>query len=105
MVIQANLGSRDRSNAASRRPDNRVMEVRKVKKGILVYGRWLLAGLVSVGLLSWLAWRVSVEKLAEAAAALNWPMLAGLTLLLVLALYGWDTLCVRWLFGQPQGGL
>lgn len=81
------------------------MDVRTAKKGILLYGRWLLAGTVSVGLLSWLAYRISLDELARAAAALNWPLLVGLTIGLVLALYGWDVLCVRWLFGQPLGGL
>ncbi len=58
-----------------------------------------------MGLLAWLVWRVSPERLAQAAASLDWHGLALLTGMMVLGLYVWDVLCLRWLFGQPSGSL
>jgi hypothetical protein len=58
--------------------------------------------LVSAGLVAWLVWRVSPASLARAAAVLNWPALALLTLVELSALLLWDTVCLRWLFSLPD---
>ena len=63
--------------------------------------RWrnLIPFAVSGGLLAWLATRVSLEELGQAAAELNWPLLSLLTVLLVLALYFWDAFCLKTVYG------
>jgi hypothetical protein len=55
---------------------------------------------VSTALIGWLFWRIPPVDVAEAAAALDWPVLALATGLLVLGLYFWDAVCLRWLFAQ-----
>jgi len=67
--------------------------------------RWVSPVLISAGLLAWLVWRISPSELARAAEGLNWPALAGLTALLVFAVFLWDVVCVRWLFGLPSRDL
>jgi hypothetical protein len=64
--------------------------------------RWLLALLISAGLLAWLVWRISPEELAEAASRLPLVWLGIWTAGLVFALYCWDVVCLRWLFAQPD---
>jgi hypothetical protein len=58
--------------------------------------------LISAGLVAWLVWRVSPERLVRAASVLPWPALVLLTLAELFALFSWDTLCLRWLFSQPD---
>lgn len=58
--------------------------------------------LVSAALVTLAVYRVSPERLAAAAARLNWPPLVALTAGFVLALYFADALCLRWLFSQPD---
>jgi hypothetical protein len=60
----------------------------------------VLPGLVSAALLGWLVWRVSPARLVEAAALLDWPGLALATVALVLGLFFWDAVCLRWLFAR-----
>jgi hypothetical protein len=60
---------------------------------------------VSGGLLAWVVWSVQPEKLLDAAGALDWPWLATLTALLVLGIYLWDSVCLRWLFSEPGRAL
>jgi hypothetical protein len=69
--------------------------------------RWrnLVPVLISVGLVAWVVWRVSVTHLAEAADRVDWMELAAATGGMVLALYFWDAVCLRWLFRQPDGEL
>jgi hypothetical protein len=55
---------------------------------------------VSAALIGWLFWRVPPSEVAEAAAALDWLLLTVVTGLLVLGLYFWDAVCLRWLFAQ-----
>jgi Lysylphosphatidylglycerol synthase TM region len=64
-------------------------------------GKRALPVLVSAGLVAWLVWTVQPERLADAAGALDWPWLTSLTAVLVLSLYLWDTVCLRWLFTEP----
>ena len=61
-----------------------------------------LPALISAGLVGWLVWRVSPGSLARAAAALDWPALVPWTLAELFALFGWDIVCLRWLFSQPD---
>jgi hypothetical protein len=75
---------------------------RPLGRTLLRLGRRCLPVLVSAGLVSWLVWRVSPERLAATAAVLDWPVLAGLTAALFLALLFWDTVCLKWLFAQPD---
>lgn len=60
-----------------------------------------MPALVSAGLIIWLVWRVSPQALAVAAARLDWPALALVFLTLVVGLFLWDTVCLRWLFSEP----
>jgi hypothetical protein len=68
-------------------------------------GRRCLPVLISAGLVAWLVWRVSPGRLMEAAAVLNWPALVALTLGEMLALFLWDSVCLRWLFSLPEGSV
>jgi hypothetical protein len=61
----------------------------------------LLPIAVSVALVAWLVWRVSSLELVRAASQLQWQWIVPLTGLAVLALFLWDSLCVRWLFAEP----
>jgi len=58
--------------------------------------------LVSGVLLAVVVARVSLDRLADEAANLNWPALVALTTAFVLALYFADAACLRWLFAQPD---
>jgi hypothetical protein len=49
---------------------------------------------VSAGLLAWLVVRVSPQALAQAAAEVNWRLLAPATIIVVFALYFWDAVCL-----------
>jgi hypothetical protein len=55
--------------------------------------------LISLALLAWLLWRNPPGDSIAAARQLNWLVLLPLTALLVLALYGWEAVCFRELFG------
>ncbi len=48
----------------------------------------------SLILLAWVIWRVSPHSLAVAAAKVNWQLLVPATLLMVVALYLWDAVCL-----------
>lgn len=64
--------------------------------------RRLIPLAISAGLVGWLIWRIAPEKLGRAAQSLDWPLLAWATLALVLALFGWDAVCLRWLFTRAD---
>src|SRR5579871_265197 len=63
--------------------------------------RWVLTASISAALVLWLVWTVSPEELARAAHQVPWVPLACLTLTLVMAMFLWDVVCVRWLFALP----
>jgi len=65
--------------------------------------RWrrLVPPVVSAGLLVWLVYRVSPSALVVAASQLDWPRLCVVFSVMVLALYFWDGVCLRWLFAEP----
>lgn len=52
-------------------------------------------------MVAWLVSRVSSLELARATARLNLPLLLPLTVFLVVALYLWDSWCVKWMFDEP----
>lgn len=65
--------------------------------------RWLPLGF-SLLLLTALFWQVSPREVFHAFGRLNWAVLVPATVLLVIALYLWDSLCLWWLFsshGEP----
>jgi hypothetical protein len=53
---------------------------------------------ISLGLIAWLASRISLSGLAQAAAVLPWKLLVPMTAALVVGLYLWDTLCLLTVF-------
>jgi hypothetical protein len=75
---------------------------RPLGRKLLHLGRFCLPVLISAGLIIWLVSQVRPQRLAAAAALLNWPVLAGLTTGLFLGLFVWDTVCLKWLFAQPD---
>ncbi len=68
---------------------------------LLRYGRWLAPPVVSVALVTWLVWTVTPRKLAGAVATPAFPWLVLATLVQMLVLFLWDTVCVWWLFSRP----
>lgn len=61
--------------------------------------------LISAGLVTWLVWKVTPQKLARAAAtpATFWLIVA--TLVQLVFLFLWDTFSLWWLFSQPDDPL
>jgi hypothetical protein len=59
-----------------------------------------LPALVSAGLLARLLWLY--PTVLPATALLDWPRLAAVTALLVLALFAWDAVCIRYWFAWPD---
>lgn len=60
----------------------------------------LLPFAVSAGLIAWLLYSVSLEDLLEAARHLDWPKLVPLTAGMVIALYLWDSQCLRTVYAR-----
>ncbi len=58
--------------------------------------------LISVGLVAWLVWTVTPQRLAGALKGTPWPWLVGATLVQVVVLFLWDTVSLWWLFSQPD---
>ena len=54
----------------------------------------------SVALVGWVVWRVSSLGLTRALSQVRWHAMVPLTALVVIALFLWDSLCVRWLFTE-----
>jgi hypothetical protein len=61
-----------------------------------------MPALVSAGLIAWLVFRVSPQALIRSVFQLDWPPLLVVFGALVLALFLWDALCLRWLFSEPS---
>lgn len=66
--------------------------------------RWrrVLPGVVSVALIAWLVRRISFAELARAANQIEWHFVVPVTAALVVCLYLWDAVCVRWLFSDSE---
>ncbi len=65
-------------------------------------GRRLFPVLVSCGLVAWLVWSVTPEKLARALSGGPWPWLVLATIVQAVVLFLWDTVSLWWLFSQPD---
>jgi len=68
-------------------------------------GRRAFPVLVSGGLITWLVWSVTPGKLLWALSNSNWPWLLVATLVQLVVLFAWDTICLWWLFSQPNRSL
>jgi hypothetical protein len=58
--------------------------------------------LTSAGLVTWLIWKITPQRLAQALASLNWPWLITATLVQLVVLFLWDAIALWWLFSQPH---
>ena len=67
--------------------------------------RRMIPLLGSALLLAAVLWQISPAEVFRAFGRLNWSVLAPTTVLLVLALYLWDSLCLWWLFGRRDGAI
>jgi len=59
------------------------------------HSRHILPLVVSVGLLTWVFWRVSPRAFFQAIHEVNWTLLLPATAAMVLLLYLWDAVCLR----------
>jgi hypothetical protein len=55
-----------------------------------------------VGLITWLVWTITPQKLLAALESLDWPAVVGVSVVQVIVLFSWDTFCLWWLFKQPN---
>ncbi len=71
--------------------------------------RQILPFAVSLGLLTWVFWRVSPQAFLQALREVNWALLLPATAAMVLLLYFWDAVCLpvvycvdrrRWSYGR-----
>ncbi len=69
--------------------------------------RWrkTLPLVISLGLIAWLASRISLGEVLQAAVLLPWQKLAPMTVGLVVALYLWDALCLLTVFSTAAEDL
>jgi hypothetical protein len=66
------------------------------------YGKKVVPFLVSIGLVSWLIWKITPQKLLLAFSTSAWPWLVLATLGQFVVLFVWDTVNLWWLFSQPH---
>ncbi len=60
---------------------------------------------ISLGFILWLASRISLRGLLQAAAVLPWKQLVPMTVALVVALYLWDAVCLLTVFSTGGRGM
>jgi hypothetical protein len=65
-------------------------------------GRRAGPAVISVGLVSWIVWKVSPREIAAALSTSAWPWLVLATVVQLVVLFLWDTLSLWWLFSQPD---
>jgi hypothetical protein len=70
-------------------------------KKVLSAGRRVFPVLVSGGLITWLVWSITPQKLFAAFSTWHWPWLVLVTAVQVLVTFAWDTVTLWWLFSQP----
>ena len=75
---------------------------RKIGSNLVRYGRWVAPPVISIGLVTWLVWKVTPARLAEAVATPAFPWLVAVSVAQLLVLFVWDTVCVWWLFSLPH---
>ena len=68
---------------------------------LLHIGRRVAPVLISIGLIAWLVWSIGAQKLLRAMSSTAWPWLLLATLVQLVALFAWDTVCMWWLFSRP----
>ena len=71
------------------------------KAGVRHLSQWI-APLISLGLITWLIWRVSPSSLVQAFAQQDLRFLIPATGIFVITLYVWETFCLQWLYSQPN---
>src|SRR5262245_54271404 len=65
--------------------------------------RRMLPVFISLCLLAWLAYRIPFGHVITAARQVDWRLVVPLTMSAVVALYLWDSQCIRWVFTQSAG--
>lgn len=75
---------------------------RKLGSSLWRRGRQFFPIVVSAGLITFLVWHITPERLFAAFAQVNWPWLVVATAVQVVVLFLWDTVCIWWLFSQPD---
>jgi hypothetical protein len=75
---------------------------RQVGSAVWRWGRRLVPVVLSVGLVTWMVWKVTPQKLGQAFATSAWPWLILATAVQVAVLFTWDTFSLWWLFTQPD---
>ncbi len=75
---------------------------REIGSTLFRRARQALPVVVSAGLITWLIWSISPQRLLAALATANWPWLILAAVVQVVVLFLWDTVCVWWLFAQPD---
>ncbi len=74
----------------------------QVLRTVWHYGKKVAPFLISVGLVTWLVWTITPDKLLAALSTSGWPWLLLATLGQLVVLFIWDTLNLWWLFSQPH---
>jgi uncharacterized membrane protein YbhN (UPF0104 family) len=74
----------------------------RVLRATLHYGKKVVPFLISFGLVTWLIWKVTPEKLLVVLSTSSWPWLLLATVAQLVVLFLWDTLNLWWLFSQPH---
>lgn len=75
---------------------------REIGSSIWRHGRQFFPVVLSGGLIAWLVWHITPQRLLAAFEQVNWPWLVVATAVQVAVLFLWDTVCVWWLFSQPD---
>jgi hypothetical protein len=65
-------------------------------------GKQFFPIVLSGALITWLVWHITPQRLLEAFAEVDWPWLVVATAVQVIVLFLWDSVCVWWLFSQPD---
>jgi hypothetical protein len=75
---------------------------RTLGSALFRYGKQVFPFLVSGGLVTWLVWRITPEKLFAALSGSRWPWLVFASVVQLVVLFLWDTINLWWLFSQPD---
>jgi hypothetical protein len=79
-----------------------LLKIGPALRATLHYGKKFLPVLISIGLVTWLIWKITPAKLLRALSTSSWPWLLLATLVQFGVLFLWDTLNLWWLFSQPH---
>jgi len=78
---------------------------RKFGSQLFSYGKRVAPPIISIGLVSWLIWSITPEKLAATFSTRTSLWLVLATAIQVVVLFTWDTVSLWWLFSQPHQSL